>query len=94
MRILIVFFVLAFAASLSNAQWVQTNGPYGGTVRCFAVSGTNLFAGTSDGEVFLSANNGTSWTAVDSGLASNQKGGKLEKAVRPDRYPRLLVCAT
>jgi hypothetical protein len=36
-------------------------------VNCLAVSGTNLFAGTSGG-VFLSANNGTSWTEVNTGL--------------------------
>jgi len=35
-----------------HAQWVQTNGPYGGFVQCFAVSGTNLFAGTSGGGVW------------------------------------------
>ena len=34
-----------------------------------AVSGTNLFAGT-DGGVFLSTNNGTSWTAVNTGLTN------------------------
>jgi len=52
------------------AQWVQTNGPYGGDVRCFAISGTNLFAGTYGGGVFLSTNNGTSWTAVNTGLTN------------------------
>jgi hypothetical protein len=52
-------------------QWIQTNGPYGGNVRTFAVSGTNLFAGTSGGGVFLSTNNGTSWTAVNTGLTNN-----------------------
>jgi len=36
-------------------------------VRCFLWSGTNLFAGT-DGGVFLSTNNGSSWFAVNSGL--------------------------
>jgi len=51
------------------AQWVQTNGPYGGYIRCFAVSGTNIFAGTGGG-VFLSANNGTSWTDVNKGLTN------------------------
>jgi hypothetical protein len=30
--------------------------------------GTNLFAGTEGGGVFLSTNNGTSWTAVNTGL--------------------------
>jgi poly(3-hydroxybutyrate) depolymerase/ligand-binding sensor domain-containing protein len=38
---------------------VSTNG----------AGGTNLFAGTNDG-VFLSTNNGTSWTAVNSGLTN------------------------
>ena len=33
------------------AQWIQTNGPYGGSL-CIAVSGTNLFAGTGGGGVW------------------------------------------
>ncbi len=53
---------------LANAQWVQTNGPYGGTVLSFAITGVNLFAGTDSGGVFLSTNNGATWTAVNSGL--------------------------
>jgi hypothetical protein len=32
---------------------------------------TNLFAGTFGGGAFLSTNNGTSWTAVNTGLTSN-----------------------
>ena len=59
MRFLIVSSLLI--TQISIAQWVQTNGPYGGNVKCFAVSGTNLFAGTGEG-VFLSTNNGTNWT--------------------------------
>jgi len=39
-------------------------------VFALAVSGTNLFAGTLDGGVFLSTNNGTSWTAVNTGLTN------------------------
>ena len=57
------------SVQISNAQWVQTNGPYGGRVECLAASGTNLFAGTYVG-VFLSTNNGTSWTEVNSGLTN------------------------
>jgi hypothetical protein len=34
----------ALLPSVSSAQWVQTNGPYGGSVITFAVSGTNLFS--------------------------------------------------
>ncbi len=40
---------------------MYTSGPCG--VSALAVSGTNLFAGTGDRGVFLSTNNGTSWTA-------------------------------
>jgi len=36
-----------------------------------AVSGTSLFAGTYRGGVFLSTNNGKSWTAASSGLPKN-----------------------
>ena len=71
------YFTFAICAPLLSlqAQWVQTNGPYGGTIYSFAVSpasdgtgGTNLFAGTWGGGVFLSTDNGTSWSAVNSGL--------------------------
>ncbi|MHB8336561.1 MAG: T9SS type A sorting domain-containing protein [Ignavibacteriaceae bacterium] len=54
----------------TKAQWVQTNGPSGTTVTSFAVNNNNLFAGTYDGGVFLSTDNGTSWSAVNSGLTN------------------------
>jgi len=52
-----------------HSQWI-TNGPSGGNVSCFAVSGTNLFAGIfpGSGGVFLSTDNGKSWTRVNTGL--------------------------
>ena len=49
-------------------KWVSMNE---NTVNAFAVSGTNLFAGTDNGGVLLSTNNGTSWTAANTGLTSN-----------------------
>jgi len=66
----LVFAVFCLVTSTNPllAQWVQTNGPCGGYVYALAVSGTNLFAGTSEGGVLLSTNNGSSWTKVDSGL--------------------------
>ena len=51
-----------------RAQWVQTSGPEGGKVSDFVNINTNLFAGTSSGGVFLSTDNGTSWTPVNNGL--------------------------
>jgi len=68
------FLFVAFCIFTSTnpllAQWIQTNGPYGGQVLSFAGSGTNLFAGTYGGGVFLSTNNGTSWTEVNTGLTN------------------------
>jgi Secretion system C-terminal sorting domain len=46
-----------------HSQWVQTNGPYGGTVYSFAVCGENLYAATSGG-VFVSPDNGRSWNSI------------------------------
>jgi len=65
---LFAFTIAIFYSSL-NAQWIQTNGPYVGDVCTFAVSGTNLFAGTTDffvdsGGVFLSTNDGSNWNAT------------------------------
>jgi len=70
MKRLLSFFaaVVLLGAQSLQAQWIQTNGPGGGSISSFAVSGTNLFAGTDGGGVFLSTNNGTSWTAVNTGL--------------------------
>lgn len=52
-----------------RAQWVQTSGPSGVSVQTQAASGPNLFAGTTGG-VYLSTNNGTNWTGVNSGLTN------------------------
>src|SRR3972149_4857857 len=64
-------------AGTANAQWQATFGPTGLSfirVQCFAKQGTNLFAGPctpayfSHGGVFLSTNNGTNWTQVNTDL--------------------------
>ena len=64
---ILIFLVLSNTA---NAQWVQTNGPFGGTINSLVVSGTNIFAGTFGGGVFLSTDNGSNWTAVNNGLTN------------------------
>jgi hypothetical protein len=48
MKRLLSFFavVVLLGAQSLQAQWIQTNDPYGGRVNCFAVNGSNLFAGT------------------------------------------------
>ena len=59
-----------FHVTTAQAQWVLTNGPVGGAIRGFAVSGMNLFAGTESGGVSLTTNNGTTWTPINNGLTS------------------------
>jgi photosystem II stability/assembly factor-like uncharacterized protein len=60
--------VSIFLSPNGLGQWVQTNNPPGSSIGCFAVVGTKLFTG-GDG-VFLSTDNGASWTPVDSGLTN------------------------
>ena len=61
--------IAALCVARINAQWIQTTGPISGKqTACLLVSGANLFAGTDSGGVYVSANNGTSWNAVDTGL--------------------------
>ena len=47
--ILVLFLLSLMHAGIAPAQWVQTNGPYGGMIISFAVSGTNIFAGIGGG---------------------------------------------
>ena len=61
------FLLVLFFTTEIYPQWVQTNGPIGGYVNCFLVSGLNLFAATSNG-VFLTANDGYDWVEVSTGL--------------------------
>jgi hypothetical protein len=61
------FFLLQlifFYNGVLQAQWIPTNGPYGGTVRHLAVNGANIFAGEDDLGAYISSNNGTTWTLV------------------------------
>ena len=62
--------VILLFCSYARAQWVQTNGPYGGPVTCFAVSGMDIFAGVPRGGVFRSTDNGKIWKAASTGLTN------------------------
>ncbi|HSP87314.1 MAG TPA: T9SS type A sorting domain-containing protein [Ignavibacteriaceae bacterium] len=64
----ILFFVLALATNVLNAQWVPTNGPAEYTNKLVigvnSIGDTNLYA-SSYNRVFLTTNNGDDWTAID-----------------------------
>lgn len=63
-------------------SWTQTNGPYGGTITALHATPEGiLFAGTSEGGIFRSADGGDTWVSTSAGLQ-----------VPPDnRLPSLLV---
>ncbi len=55
----------------NGTSWTTASAGLTPDVRCLAVSGSNLFAGTYGGDaIYLSTNNGTSWTAVNTGLTT------------------------
>jgi photosystem II stability/assembly factor-like uncharacterized protein len=61
---LFILFQLVFLSNtVSLAQWVQTNGPFGGDVREMVINGNNYFA-CVDGDVYISSNNGNNWKAT------------------------------
>lgn len=70
-RVLLLLFSASTSTNPLLAQWVQTNGPSSGPVHAIAGFGTNLLAGTAFGGVFLSTNNGTSWSAINSGVTNS-----------------------
>lgn len=57
-----------FFIHYSFAQW-SSIGPNGGAVTSFVSDGTHLFAGASGG-VFMSTNNGATWTSSSNGLTA------------------------
>lgn len=62
----IIFILILFNTELFS-QWTQTplNNAY---VWSFAAKDTEIFAGSGGGGIFLTTNNGTSWSKVDTGL--------------------------
>jgi len=66
--IALVIALLLGQLNVGRAQWVRTNGPVGGQLLCFEVSGTELLAGTLGGGLYVSTDTGASWAARGTGL--------------------------
>jgi len=73
-----LLFILSFASLtiIANAQWQQTILD-SGTVDCFAVNGSNIFAGSEYYGVYLSSDAGKTWTTVNNGLYYNPVYGYI-----------------
>ncbi len=53
-----------------QAQWTQTNGPYGGTLGALASSGSDVFEAVSGVGVFRSSDHGSTWKSINNGLTN------------------------
>jgi photosystem II stability/assembly factor-like uncharacterized protein len=72
MKHLFRFAVVVWTVFSSRAYAQTWVNPWnGGIVQCLAASGTYLFAGTYSNGVYRSSDNGTNWTAFNSGLPTN-----------------------
>jgi ligand-binding sensor domain-containing protein len=65
------FIAFLFWQGLSHADWIQTNGPCGGTVYVFTKHNSNLFVGTIRG-VYLSTDEGSTWTVANTGIEDKE----------------------
>jgi photosystem II stability/assembly factor-like uncharacterized protein len=64
--------------------WQQTNGPYGGNIRAFAVNSSGVvFAGTVGAGVFRSSDNGGYWATLNDSLANT---GIIDIDINSDGY--------
>jgi photosystem II stability/assembly factor-like uncharacterized protein len=73
-----ICFSLLFISSIeSNAQWIKTNGPYGGTVTAMVAipdtqtGSVDIFATTHGGGFYCSFDNGMQWHEVYTGFKNN-----------------------
>jgi ligand-binding sensor domain-containing protein len=60
--------VIIVTTNVVNAQWQKTSGPNSVFILSIAIKGNDIFAATASNGVYLSSNNGNSWTAVNTGL--------------------------
>ncbi|MFA7359648.1 MAG: T9SS type A sorting domain-containing protein [Candidatus Kapaibacterium sp.] len=64
-KLIYLLIILAFTTTLKS-QWLPSNGPYGGNVKCFFSPSSVLYAGTEGNNVMMSGNNGITWTNASS----------------------------
>jgi len=68
MKKIILYTIIALSVNIVNAQWQQTSLSTG-KISSIVIDGNNIFAGDTSG-VFLSNDNGDSWTAKNNGFPS------------------------
>jgi ASPM-SPD-2-Hydin domain-containing protein/type IX secretion system substrate protein len=83
---ILIGFIFLISRTLT-AQWVQTNGPYGGSILSLGICDTSIFA-WGGGGVMLSTNDGMTWSAAGTPFGSfhsmAQQGMNIFAASRDD----------
>ncbi len=76
MKKIIFILILLTISNFVRAQWIQTNGPEGGTVQSFVKDSLNRwFIGTMGNGVYYSTNEGVSWIISNNGLTYARVNG-------------------
>ena len=70
MKKIYILIITIFTISIANAQWHRTSLDSTYSVTSLVMNGSNMFAGTWGGGVYLSTNNGESWTTVNNGFSN------------------------
>ena len=68
-KVFAVLLIFLLSTTTEFAQWTRQKAIEGGFIRAMAMNGNYLFAG-SDGGVFLSTDNGTSWIETSNGITN------------------------
>jgi len=63
-----IFLFTLCVITASSAQWVQTNGPGGGTVTMIVSNQSSIFAVTQERGLYRSSDDGVTWSWIGAGL--------------------------
>jgi ligand-binding sensor domain-containing protein len=67
---IILFTSISLQAQVQAPQWQQTNGPLGGYIKSIVSANGSLFTAVYGAGVFISTDNGSSWSARNTGLTN------------------------
>ncbi len=71
MKKIYVLIIAICIMNIAKGQWVQTNNPLGGPISKLAISGTNIYAATYGEGIFVSTNDGNTWSLMNTGIPIN-----------------------
>jgi len=68
MKKIIPTIYLALLLTCAKAEWQPTSGPVGGRINCIVRNGPNMFVGIQRAGVYISSDNGSTWTRKSYGI--------------------------